>query len=155
MKRWRSYILALLAAAAVGWGPFSGSDVAKLEPVEVLRLSREDGLIVLETDTKNTGRGADIPNALMDMKRTASAEIFLDTADYLVVAPDCAELLSEMIGVLRPATRVCVQGGELKLEEAAAFFAIHEPDCTLQDIRAGETDIPVLKGKEERMELVQ
>ena len=155
MKRWRSYLLALLAVAAVSWGPFSGSDVAKLEPVEVLRLSREDGVVVLETDTQNEGRGTDVQNALVDMKRTASAEIFLDTADYLVIAPDCADLLAEVTDLLRPATQVCVQQGDFKLEEAAGFFAIHDPDCTLQDIRVGTAHIPVLRSEDGRMELVR
>lgn len=155
MKRWRAYLLAALAAVAVSWGPFSGSDVAKLEPVEALCVSREADMVILRTDTHNEGRGADLPGALADMKKTASAEIFMETADYLILTPDCAELLPQITGLLRPATRVCFSDSRVDLEEAADFFSVHEPNCTLQDIRMGMGQIPLLKAEEGRMELVQ
>ena len=155
MKHWRSYLLAVLAAAAVSLGPFSGSDVAKLEPVEVLAVSTEADRVILRTDTENEGRGNDLQSALADMRKTASAEIFLETADYLILTPDCIDLLPELTGMLRPVTNVCVSDAELDLGKAAEYFSAHEPECSLQDIRAGMGHIPVLAAEEGRMELVQ
>lgn len=154
MKRWLYYIVIVIVVAALSGNTSAGSDVGKLQPVQVVRVTRQDGAVVLETDTADRGVGARLSSALADMKRAASAEIFLDTADHLVVSPECEGLIPELMAYLRPSCAVCVGEGEVDMEQVGAFLEIHKPEVTLMRYRAGETDLPILVAREGRMELV-
>lgn len=154
MKRWLWYAAALVLVAALGGMPFSGTDVAKLQPVELIRVSRSFGQVLIETDTGDSGIGADLEEALEDMKETATADIFLDTAEHLLVSQNAVDLLPKLAEYLRPACGVCLEQGAPELEQAAAYLAAHEPEVTLKDFRAGERNIPVLITEEGRMHLV-
>lgn len=57
MRRWMWYGAALLLVVGLSKLPFLGIDVAKLQPVEVVRLSKSGGRILVETDTGAAGRG--------------------------------------------------------------------------------------------------
>lgn len=155
MKHWLWYALGIVVLAALGFAPFQGTDVAELNPVELIRVSRDNGYILVETDGGDVGVGADIASAFTDLKRKASGEIFLETADYLLIDPELSEQISEVGKYLRPACAVCLELGKADLEKAAAFLGTHRPEVSVLDIRAGETKYPALMVWEERMQLVQ
>jgi len=154
MRRWLLYGIAFTAALLLDLSPFRGTDVGKLLPVETVRICRENGEIRLQTDTGDTGKGTDINEALLDLKATTAGNVFLETADYLLVKPGCEEMLGELADILRPSCGVCVEVGEAELEKVAKFFAAHEPQVTLQKWRSGNAHLPMLMVKEGRMELV-
>ncbi len=154
MKRWFFYGAALLLAAVLGWLPFTGTDVAKLQPVEVLRVGMEKGLVQVETDTGSIGKGTDLEKAFLDLKETATGEIFLETADYLLLRPEARGLLEALADYLRPACGICLESGTAKLEQVAPFLAAHEPGLTLQEYRAGQRELPTLNTHEGRLSLV-
>jgi hypothetical protein len=152
MKKW------LLMAALAGLllcRPFRASDVARLKPVEIIRVSQVPQGIRVETDTGDTGEGADLVQAFADLKQTASGDIFLETADRLLVSPHAVELLPKLTDYLRPGCNICVEMGQIDMESVGAFLRIHEPGVTLQDHRAGETALPVLCVVDGRMYLVE
>lgn len=155
MKRWIWYLAA--AAVIVGvWGkPFSGVDVAKLQPVEVIRLSGTEGWITVETDTGGLGRGSTLGAAFEDMEKTAEGRIFLETSDYLLVAPEAVTLLEDTAKYLRPGCALCLEIGRGDLKETAAFLAAHRPHMTLRDYCGGNERIPVLWTGEGRKYLVE
>lgn len=154
MRRWIMYGIAFAVAVVLDLSPFRGTDVGKLLPVETVRICRENGKILLQTDTGDAGKGADISEALLDLKATTAGNVFLETADYLLVQLGCEEMLPELAGILRPSCGVCVEVGEAELEKVAKFFAAHEPQVTLQDWRSEKVHLPILVVKEGRMELV-
>lgn len=154
MKQWLLLALAVLLAAAFGWMPFQGTDVADLLPVEIVRIRVDDGTIRVQTDTGNSGSGTDLQEAFHDLKSTAAGEIFLETADYLLVDEGTAAYLEALCEYLRPGCGVCLESGEQELAEAAAFLKTHEPPVSLQDYRAGERRLPWLRSVEGRMYLV-
>lgn len=154
MKRWLWCLAALALAAVMGWMPFTGTDVGKLQPVEVIRVSMQGDLILVETDTGDVGMGADLDTAFADLKESTAGEIFLDTADYLLITRDAQGQLAELSEYLRPACAVCLEAGEAELEEAAAFLSAHDPELTLGAWRAGEQSLPSLVSREGRMYLV-
>lgn len=150
MKRW---ILLAIAAAVVVSGPSAGGrDVARLLPVELLYIYRSGDQILVETDTGDLGTGGDLTAALEDLKASASAEIFLETADYLVVTEQTKDLIPQLWNILRPATEVCL--GIRANAKAAEFLTAHRPGVTLNDMRAGVTELPVLIQTEGRYHLV-
>ena len=98
MKRLMIYlgILALLLAA-----PVESVDIGKLLPVQVISVRKENGWVVLETDTENVGMGGTAVQALQNLKDTASGIIYLDTAEYLLAAEEAREEAQEIISYLK------------------------------------------------------
>lgn len=152
MKIFLLYIC-IFAVAVFGWLPFEGTELGKLKPVELVLLSQEEGTVILSTDTGDSGRGTTVSGALENLKATAAGILFLDTADFLIVTPDCAELIDELGDYLRPSCSVCLGPADLKPEETAAFLQKHQPKTTLRDRKTGEKALETLKITEGRMEL--
>ena len=154
MKRWLWCAGALLLTAILGGMPFAGTDIAKLQPVEVLRVQKDGEMISVELDTGDSGKGATLEAALQDLKESTPGKVFLETADYLLINKEAETLLPSLAEHLRPACGVCLENGEAKLEEAAEFLGAHEPGLTLQEYRAGDHALQELVVREERMYLV-
>ncbi len=144
------WLAALLLAAGFGSRLFAASDVAKLQPVEVLRIQKEAGGILVETDTGEQGRGGSLEEAFENLKECASGDIFLDTVEFVLLQD--ASIAPELIAYLRPACQVCLERGRADLKKAAAFLDVHRPKATLMNCR--KEPIPTLVSEEGRMELV-
>lgn len=153
MKRIGLFAAAAVIALALG-NLFPGVDVGKLQPVQVVSVRRDGERYLVATDTGETGRGNDIGDAIAAMKRSASGEIFLDTADYFLLDKDCMEILKAACDILRPGTEVCLIDGNPDLEAAGQFLSVHEPNRTLAQCAAERSQIPILKIREGRMELI-
>lgn len=149
MKRWILYALGLILVLFLA--PVPRTDVGDLLPVELLSVYFRDGTLCVETDTGDMGTGKNLDEALSDLKATAPGNIFLDTADYLIITREAIPLLPQLWQILRPATQLCL--GEGAEAGAAAFLAAHRPGVTLNDVRAGMGTLPVLIRTEERYRL--
>ena len=146
MKRWIFFAAAL---AAVVLMPARTKDVGELLPLELLSIYKNNNQIHVETDTGEAGVG----DTLEDLKATAPGEVFLETADYLIVTKDTVDLLPQLTEVLRPATEVCL--GINADTQAAAFLSAHKPGVTLKDCRSSGQALPRLIKTEERYRLVK
>lgn len=155
MKRWLWYAAALALILAVSAESYRGNDVGELRPVQTVRILVRDGVKVIETDSGELGEGETLQDAFADMEATSPARIFLDTAEYLLITPDCKDLLPELMDYLRPSCCLCLIEGEADLEQVGRFLQIHVPDLTLMDFRAGMDEIPLLRTVNGRMELVR
>lgn len=155
MKRILFYASLLVLLSAAKWMPFSATDVAQLHPVQVIRLQSTAQGVQLQTDTGCSGRGEGVQAALEDLKRSASGSIFLETAEYLLVDFPAVRFLPEMIPILRPSCKVCLEFGESDLKTVAAFLDTHRPGITITDYRAGERYLPLLTIEGGRMRLEQ
>lgn len=153
MKRWLWYVAVVGIVAALSGKAPAGEDIGTLQPVEVVRLSCVRGQVCMETDTGDIGVGEDMKAALEDMKRSAVGEIFLDTADYLVISPTCIELLPAMNDYLRPSCAVCMEEGETNMEQVGKYLQQHTPEITLMKYRTGEQKLQTLVTREGRMRL--
>ncbi len=140
MKRW--ILFAAAAAAAMLLRPSGERDISGLLPVELIYVGSVGGSVRVEADTGDFGVGADLDAALADMKAAASGEIFLETADYLIVTKETSRLLPQLEKFLRPATEVCMGIGADA--QAAKFLSAHKPGVTLNDLRSGRQSLPVL-----------
>ena len=140
MKRLILYIgiLAMLFAA-----PVESADVGKLLPVQVVQLRKENGWVVLETDTENRGMGGTVKRALQNLKDTASGIIYLDTAEYLLLEKDAEEEAEQLRDVLKPSVRLCMVHESVELAEAAKFLSVHGQLPKLKTWQKG-AELPVL-----------
>lgn len=152
MKRIGLMIAAFLVAAAMG-NLFHRTDVGKLQPVQVIYISREQGQVAVSTDTGGSGAGKELAEAFAELRKSASGAVFLDTADYLLLDPDCMGLLKDNYEILRPGTRVCIVEGAVDVDTVGEYLSAHRPKVTLAQCRAGEKNIPILIIRGGRMEL--
>lgn len=130
MRRWL-YVIVILAMLVV---PTQSIEIGRLQPVEVVMISVSDGVVRIETDTGNTGTGSDLKTAYEQMKAQASAEIFMDTADYLILTGDAAVPKEDLMAYLDPKIRVCTGSGVLDIGGAAAYLSVHKPVTRLREL---------------------
>ena len=155
MKKWLYYALVLAAIPVLSFGGFGGQDIGKLSPVQVLTVRTAGEQVQLQTDTADLGSGDDIRNAVRNMNEIASARVFLDTADYLLLGPGGELWLPQLREYLRPSCKLCYVTGEVDLGQVAAFLQLHEPKLTLAQYEAGERGLSCLISNEGRLQLVQ
>ena len=154
MKGWMFWILAVVAISLLGGRSSAGTDVAQLRPVEVVSVSLVENQVQIEIDTGDKGLGTDLQTAIRNLRDTAPAEVFLETAEYLLIGSDCEALLPELMGQLRLSCRVCRLEGEFLPEQVGQYLNIHQPATTLRQYRAGLREMEVLNVNRGRMELV-
>lgn len=154
MKKWPWYFAILAAAAFLGARSGPGQDVGKLQPVQVVCVYREVDAVVVQTDTGDCGVGETLRAATENMNAAAAGEVFLETADHLLVAPDCVDLIGEAMELLRPSSTLCLMEGQPDLTRVGQFLQSHQPEVTLVHYRAGRCDLQTLKTENGRMTLV-
>ena len=151
MKRW--WMLIGLTALISVLSPFRGTDIGKLRPVQWVYLSRQENVVRLETDTGDWGEGEAILSALEDLRRSAPGNLFLETADYVLVSRDALRDLPGLKNVLRSGVEVCLAEGKPD-ENTAAYLRAHNPGLTLREFFSGDEALPVLVMEEGRCEIV-
>ena len=140
MKRIMLYIGILVVLLAV---PVKRLDVGKLRPVQVVRIYKDDGWIVIETDTDDYGIGMTAAQALHNMEETTAGVIYLDTAQYLLLSKDAEDAAEELRSVLKPDTRLCYGEKELDIGQAGRYLASHGDLPKLKQWKTGQ-DLPIL-----------
>ena len=134
MKTW---VAALLAAAAVILPRLGspGTELGMLEPVELVQVVCRGTTVELRTDTGDSGTGETLARAVEDLKARSSREVFLETADFLLLWGEAEP--EELAEFFRPACSVCLGEPDTDLRKAAAYLRRHSPDRTLGEWQAG------------------
>ncbi len=161
-KLWLLALLAALAATLGGIWPMKGTEVAELLPARVLLLERTNGTIAASCGAAS-GRGATLERALSDMEESAAGNLFLDTAEHVILHASAYDLLAQAAQneKLRPAAKVYLAEGALpEAEEAAEFLRTHYGSVTLGGVRAalmgaGGKQPPHLVNQDGRLHLVE
>lgn len=131
MNKMVIYIMVLAAALAV---KPEGNDIGKLQPVEVVAAYREQGVVIIETDTGDMGRGLTVDEAIANLKETTAGTVFLDTADYLIIGEESEELIEPLRNYLKSSVRACAVSTMPNLADAAAYLRVHVPATRLSDV---------------------
>ena len=150
MKRILLWCAALGAVLFFALVEPAGQNIGTLQPVQVLVISANGG-VRLQTDTGEEASAASVADAMERLRASATGEVFMDTADYLLISD--MFLLEEVKPYLRPSCRVCLFRGEPELEKLGAFLMQHDPGVTIKDCNADRVTLPVLRSEEGRMEL--
>ena len=140
MKRILLYIGILIAVMVL---PVKPLDVAKLHPVQVVSVYKDNNWIILETDTEDKGYGVTVEQALRNLKDTSTGIVYLDTAEYLVISKDTEEEAEELRKELKHSVRLCMATKPVDLAETAEFLSAHGGLPKLKDWEKG-SEIPVL-----------
>ena len=141
MKKWL-YPAAILAAIGIlSRLPHPAKDITALKPVRAVSLSLDGEQLQIETDTGDSGSGATLTDAYGDMKSKADGEIFLDTAEFLILSP-VVSITADFYEIFRPTCKIVFSNTQPDLETISDYLAIHTPNTTLARIRAFETIPP-------------
>ena len=135
MKKWLIPMATLAAVAIFSRLPHPARDIADLKPVRAVYIHMEGRNFHVQTDTGDSGAGADLTEACADLRSKADGEIFLDTAEFLILAPE-VPITGEIFALLRPDCRVTFTDAPPDLEKAAAYLSQHQPKLTLARLRA-------------------
>lgn len=134
MKKWLLLTAVLIAVAILSHRPHPARDVAKLEPVQAVYVYANGRELCIETDTGAKGTGKNLTEAAANMKANASAELFLDTAEFLLLDPTIP-ITEEFHTLLRPTCKVTWIVDPPDLQAASAYLSIHTSSCTLSELR--------------------
>ena len=134
MKKWL-YPAAFLVVALLARMPHPAVDVARLDPVRSIYIDIDGENLTIETDDRISGSGASLLEACQDLTAKAHREIFLDTAEFLILAPD-VPITEEFYELLRPTTKVVYSMERPDFEAVSDYLAIHPPEMTLAKYRA-------------------
>ena len=135
MKKWLIFLAVLTAVAILSRRPHPARDVARLEPVQAVYIYQKHGTLCIETDTGAAGSGNTLTEAAADLKASASGEIFLDTAEFLLIDPEVT-ITADFHTLLRPTCGVTFTTAPPDLQATADYLTIHQPSVTLLELRA-------------------
>lgn len=133
MKKWL-YPAVFLAAAILSRLPHPAVDIARLDPVRAVYLYMDGAELTIETDSGDSGTGADLEAAYAALRANADREIFLDTAEFLILTPD-VPITEAFYELLRPTTQVVCSNKKPNLETISDYLTIHPPEITLAKLR--------------------
>ena len=88
MKKWLIPAAVLAAVAIFSRLPHPARDIADLKPVRAIYIHMEGRTLHIETDTGDSGAGGDLSEAHEALRAEADGEIFLDTAEFLILDPE-------------------------------------------------------------------
>ena len=142
--------LILVAVWRLGRLPHPAVDVGKLEPVELVLIEGTEAGIHLETDTGARGTGRNLIEAVEDLQKGASAEVFLESADKILIRGNAERYWPEIWALFRPGCQVCEVKMRIDLTKAAKYLVVHPSGQTLGRQRGGLGEMPVLCEKEGR-----
>ena len=131
MRKIKSRVVAYIMALALLLLGKDGTDIGQLRPVEVIRMHEKNGLLYLETDTGDLGWGMTVDEAVRKLKETTPGQIYLDTADYLLLEKGVEEYLKDVLPYLKKGMFVAYGSKKVDLQEAAGYLRIHRPTVTI------------------------
>lgn len=148
MKKWL-YPAAFLAVALLTRMPHPAVDIANLSPVRSIYIDIDGATLTIETDDHIFGSGRDLSEAYQDLTANADREIFLDTAEFLILDPNVT-ITAEFYNLLRPTTKVVFAVGPPDFDTISDYLAIHPPRMTLANLRPTNTQPSALRTQHEK-----
>lgn len=127
MKRILLYVAALALLVLGG----QGTDIGRLRPVELVQVTEQNGLLILETDTGDRGWGLTVDQAVGKLKETTPGQIYLDSADYLLLEEGTEKYLPQLRTHLKKGTGMAYAPKGIDLIEAVEYLSVHKPSRTI------------------------
>ncbi len=140
MKRIILYCILLAVACAI---PMNRMDISDLEPIQAVKMSLQQGNILLQTDTGDVGIGKSVKEALSNMKQASEGIVYLDTAQFLTVSEDAQDYIGHMKEFLKGKVKVCIWEQNGDLEGAAKYMKAHKFGVSLKEWKR-EMNLPIL-----------
>lgn len=132
MKRW---LLAALILLLIYGLPFRKYETEKLLPILCLQAQRVNGRVYILSEA-GKGSGANWQEAVEDLKRKASGEVFFDTAEQVVFSDASLAVEAAQSGILRPAAEVFLAKGFRDPKSLHGYLSQHGSGLTIADLES-------------------
>lgn len=136
-------LLCLLAAFLLltfaGRLPFQIHDASELNPIQTLQIHVQNNSFTLRGENGQTGRGESFTEAVEDLKRTSNGEVFLQTAQKLILTGETKTAICALMNSreLRPAGELFASSETaLDLQQVDAYLQTRSSSVTLGDLRS-------------------
>ena len=126
-------VLYVAILAALLFVPLQRVEIANLEPIQAVWMYRENGNVILETDTEDKGSGATVTDALNNMKNKSPGIVYLDTAQYLFVSETAKEDIYAIQPYLKKSVRLCIWNGQGDLKNAVKYADSHKISLKIRE----------------------
>ena len=144
-------IVCYIAILALMWAlPVERADVGKLRPIQTVAVSGKGALVTLRTDTGDMGTGSTAIQALANLKATTSGIVYLDTAEFLLVADNAVTYAEELREVLHDNVKLCIADDTVDPKAVTQYLATHDILPKMKHWQPNE-ELPVLKQLGERL----
>lgn len=148
MKKLAWIALTVLLLGALGLLPFRATDAAKLLPVKTVIVTRSGDSYTVDVGAGVRAVGRSLAEALERLREEVTGEIFLPTADQIVVtepANGAVEAVAEETA-FRPAAGIYLTPeAEPDPEALGEYLASHPSNTTLLDLRVALATDRVLR----------
>lgn len=129
------YLIAAAVVTLVCGLPFREYETARLLPLLTVQAARTDSGVTLVSEV-GVGEGATWEDAVEDLRKKASGEVFFDTAEHVIfcdraLIPDALES-----DILRPAAQVYFADALQDPEGLHEYLSAHESQITVADLHA-------------------
>lgn len=155
LKHWSAALCAAVILTLAFGLPFRAHDTAKLLPLKTVQAALNGAQIRILSE-QGEGRGATWQEAVDDLRKSASGEVFFDTAEQLVLCREAVTLLPQIVqaGTLRPAAQVFRAERLSDAETLNDYLNAHGGGVTVGDVAAalarGETlTLPETEGTDD------
>ena len=105
--------------------PLERVQIAQLHPVTAVAVRMENDKIVVETDGGLRGTSQSLAGAVEDLKINAPFVVYLDTAEYLLIAENALIYIEELAAYLKDSTKVCLTDAQDDLEWMIRYLDSH------------------------------
>lgn len=150
----RRLLLYALILALIWVIPIERLDVAQLRPIEVIAVYHNGSQVILATDTDDMGIGPDAAAALENMRQTSPAVIYLDTAEFLLIALGAEGEAERLRGELKNSVKLCKSAEPVALKDAAKYLPVHGDLPSLRQWQQG-MELPVLSTENGRLKMLK
>ncbi len=135
MKLWIAAALVMILLLGI---PFPKHDTGKLLPILCVQARREGDRIHILSEAGN-GFGRTWEEAVEDLKRNASGEVFFDTAEQAVFSDPSLAVEAARSGVLRPGAEVFFRDTLEEPGELYAYYSQHGSGLKISDLISNST----------------
>ena len=107
--------------------------ISQLQPVAAVAVWDEEGRVVMQTDSESRGEGESVAGAVEDLKRNASAVVYLDTAKYLLISESALHHTDELRMYLKESVKVCVTDNFEDIAGLVQYLNVHGGQTKLKE----------------------
>lgn len=126
-------VIYIVILAILFFVPLERVDVAKLLPIEAVAVYMDGEDVVFETDTEHKGKGTDVTKAIVNLKESTPAVVYLDTAEFLMVSEEALPEINALRSHLKPSVKLFVGDAREKVKETAKYLEVHGSLPKLKD----------------------
>lgn len=152
----RKILYLIIIVCAFGFGQkLERRKIEEMNPIETIRLSKIEDVILLETDTGEFGAGRTVEEAVKALEETSIGDLFLDSVEFVMVERGTEDILNDLKGIVNSNCKIALDNSNADIQAITEYLRTHVPSESLSDIYHGTDLSSELLEKEGRFFLLK